>query len=192
MSCPNCEVPLERLGTDAEEIYPTRDYQKYTRITQKYFVTEDDKFAASLSAVGVKIERNVFTGLSRVMASLLFKLDILHNVYFGLFKYLMQWLEDFLEKHGQQAIFDDIWKSLPPYPGFYIQKKAYSEVIQWQGKKMRNLGRGILGIHASALQRPTPAQQDPFRNALLCVRAFVDFSLLAQYQSHTPDTLGYM
>jgi hypothetical protein len=192
MSCPKCEAPLERLGTDAEEIYPTRDYQKYARITQKYFVTEDEELAASLSAVGVKMERNVFTGLSRVTAGLLFKPDILHNVYLGLFKHLMQWLEDFLKKHGRQAIFDDIWKSLPPYPGFYVPKKAYSEVIQWQGKEMRNLGRGILGVLASALRHPTPAQQDPFRNALLCVRALVDFSLLAQYQSHTPDTLGYM
>jgi hypothetical protein len=125
-------------------------------------------------------------------AGLLFKPNILHNVYLGLFKYLMQWLKDFLKKLGRQAILDDIWNSLPPYPGFYVPNKAYSEVIQRHGKKMRNLGGGILGVLTSALQFLTPAQQDPFRNALLCVRAFVDFSLLAQYQSHIPEPLGYM
>ena len=57
---------------------------------------------------------------------------------------------------------------------------------------MRNLGRCILGVLASALRRPTAVQQGPFQNALLCVWALVDFSLMAQYRSHTLDTLGYM
>jgi hypothetical protein len=68
------------------------------------------------------------------MAGLLFKPDILHNIYLGHFKHLMQWLEDFLKKHGRQAIIDNIWKSFLPYPGFYVLKKVYSEAIQWQGK----------------------------------------------------------
>jgi hypothetical protein len=104
----------------------------------------------------------------------------------------MQWIEDFLKKHDRQELFDEVWKSLPPYPGFFVPKKAYREVTQWQGKEMRNLGRCILGVLASSFRRPTPAQQSPFRDALRCVRALVDFSLMAQYQSHTEETLGYM
>ena len=56
MSCPKYEVPVERLGTDAKELHPTRDYRKYAQITQLYFDTEEDEFAASLMAVGVKME----------------------------------------------------------------------------------------------------------------------------------------
>ena len=122
MSCPKCEVPVERLEMDAEELHPTRDYQKYAQITQLNFDTEEDKFTESLLAVGVKMERNVFTSLSRVTVPLLFKPDILHNVYLGLFKHLMQWLEDFLKKHGRQDIFDDVWKALPPYSRFLVPK----------------------------------------------------------------------
>ena len=192
MSCAKCEVPLERLGLDAREAHQTRDYQMYASVTQQYLDTGDEQLAASLSAVGVKMDRNVFAGLSRVVVPLLFKPDILHNVYLGLFKHLMQWIEDFLKKHDRQDLFDEVWKSLPPYPGFFVPKKAYREVTQWQGKEMRNLGRCILGVLASALRRPTLAQQGPFRNALRCVRALVDFSLMAQYQSHTPETLRYM
>ena len=192
MGCAVCEAPVERLGSDAEEVYPTRDYEKYARIAQQYFDTGDEEFANSLSAVGIKMDRNVFTGISRVTIPHLFKPDILHNVYLGLFKHMMQWIEDFLKKHDRQDIFDEVWKSLPPYPGFFVPRKAYREVTQWQGKEMRNLGRCILGVLASALRRPAPAQQVPFRNAMRCVRALVDFSLMAQYQSHTPETLGYM
>ena len=35
MSCVVCEVPVERLGSNAGEVYPTRDYEKYTAIAQK-------------------------------------------------------------------------------------------------------------------------------------------------------------
>ena len=192
MSCARCEVPIESLGSDATEVHPTRDYERYASVTEQYFDTGNEQLAASRSAVGIKMERNVFVGLSRVVVPLLFKPDILHNVYLGLFKHLMQWIEDFLKKHDRQDLFDEVWKSLPPYPGFFVPKKAYREVTQWQGKEMRNLGRCIVGVLASALRRPTPAQQGPFRNVIRCVRALVDFSLMAQYRSHTPETLGYM
>jgi len=192
MSCAVCEVPVDRLGSDAKEVHATRDYQKYATIEQHYVNTGDEQNIASLSAVGVKMGRNVFIGLSRVKIPHLFKPDILHNVYLGLFKHLMQWIEDFLKKHDRQELFDEVWKSLPPYPGFFVPKKAYREVTQWQGKEMRNLGRCILGTLVSALRRPTLAQHGPFRDAIRCVRAVVDFSLMAQYRSHTEDTLGYM
>jgi len=101
---------------DAKEIYPIRDYQRYASIAQEYFESEDEQLAASLSVVGVKIDRNVFAGLSRVAVPLLFKPDILHNVYLGLFKHLMGWIEDLLTKHDRQDLFDEVLKSFPPYP----------------------------------------------------------------------------
>ena len=176
---------------DTKEVHPVRDYQKYAAVVKRYVNTGGEHNVASLLAVRVKIGRIVFTGLSCVEIPLLFKLDILHNIYLELFKHLMQWIADFLKKHGRQKLFDNVWKSLPPYPGFFVPKKAYREVTQWQGKEMRNLGRCILGIFASSLRSPTPAQQSPFADAIQCVRALVDFTLMAQYRSHTEDTLEY-
>jgi len=57
---------------------------------------------------------------------------------------------------------------------------------------MRNLGRCILGVLALALHQPGGAQGIPFKRALRCVRALVDFNMMAQYRSHTPDTIAYM
>jgi len=57
---------------------------------------------------------------------------------------------------------------------------------------MRNLGRCLLGVLAVALHQPDSRQVIPFKHALDCVRALVDFTMMAQYQSHTPQTIAYM
>ena len=104
----------------------------------------------------------------------------------------MKWIEGFLKKHKRQQAFDDIWKALPPYPGFNVPKKAYREVTQWQGKEMRNLGRCISVVFASALPDPDGSQQLPFKRALQCLCSLIDFSLMAQYRSNTSEPLEYM
>ena len=57
---------------------------------------------------------------------------------------------------------------------------------------MRNLGRCILGVLAVALRQPGGAQAIPFKRALGCVRALIDFNMMAQYRSHTLDNIAYM
>jgi len=57
---------------------------------------------------------------------------------------------------------------------------------------MRNLGRCVSAVLASALRNPDSSQQHDFGRALKCVGALVDFSLMSQYRSHTPDTLSYL
>jgi len=57
---------------------------------------------------------------------------------------------------------------------------------------MRNLGRCNLGVLAVALRQPGGAQAIPFKRALRSVRALVNFNMMAQYRSHTPDTIAYL
>jgi len=57
---------------------------------------------------------------------------------------------------------------------------------------MRNLGRCLLGVLAVALRQPDSTQVQPFRRALTCVRSLLDFTMMAQYQCHTPETISYM
>ena len=104
----------------------------------------------------------------------------------------MEWVEGFLKEHKRQQAFDDAWEGIPPYPGLSVPKKAYREVTQWQGKEMRNLGRCISAVLVSALRNPDSSQYHDFKSALKCVSALVDFSIMAQYRSHKPDTLVYM
>ena len=136
--------------------------------------------------------QNVFQGLVRVSTPDLHKPDMLHTIYLGLFKHMMDWIQGFLKKHARQQAFDDAWKALPSYPGFFVPKKAYREVTQWQGKEMRNLGRCLWGVRAVALRQPDSPQVQPFTRALTCVRSRLDFTMMAQYRSHTPQTISYM
>jgi len=57
---------------------------------------------------------------------------------------------------------------------------------------MGNLGLCIAAVLASALRNPHSSQYQDFKSALKFVSALVDFTLMAQYCSHTPDTLSYM
>jgi len=57
---------------------------------------------------------------------------------------------------------------------------------------MSNLGRCVLGVLAMALRQPGSAQLILLNRALGCVRALVDFNMIAQYRSHTAETITYM
>ena len=190
-SCPMCEVPSKELGGDPRKIYEARDYALYWEKAQEQ---ESGKagIAEYFLQVGVKTCRNVIAELYRVNPADLHKPDLLHNIYLGLFKHMMEWVEEFLQKHKEQQAFDDAWKELPPYPGFTVPKKAYREVTEWQEKEMRNLGGCISGVLASALRNPDSSQHQDFNIALKCDGALVDFSLMTKYRSLSPDTLAYM
>jgi len=173
-------------------MYETRDYMLYREKALRHELAEAAGIAEYFQRLGVKIGNNVFTGLDRASPADLHKPDLLHNIYLGLFKHMMEWVEGFLKKHKRQQAFDDARKEISPYHGFSVQKKAYREIPQWQGKQMRNLGRCISAVLASALRNPYSSQYKDFKSALKCVSTQVDFTLMAQYRSHTPDTLSYM
>ena len=196
-ACPQCEVPPERLGDPPAgptnfEAYPTRNHLRYQQLAEKYRDTGDTRSIEMLARKGIKGLFNAFWTLPRVNPSELPKPDLLHTVYLGILKHLMEWVQDFLKKHDRLDSFDEAWSSMGAYPGFTVPKKAYRQVSQWQGKEMRNLGRIVLAAFAAALRSPTEAQRHPFRVATRCVAALIDFHLLAQYKTHTETTLQYM
>ena len=117
----------------------------------------------------------------RVSAPDLHMPDLLHTIYPRLFKHMMDWIHGFLKIDAELLAFADAWKTLPPYPGFFIPKKACREITQWQGKGIRNLGRCLLGVLAVTLRQPDSTQVIPFKRALACVRALIDFNMMAQY-----------
>jgi len=127
-ACPKCEGPTNELGTNARS-YRARDYARYQRYKRENQTSDwetDDDYIMYRG-----ISQNIFHRRDPVSASYLYNPDILHTIYLGLFKHLMDWIEAFLKKHGRLQAFDEVWKALPPYPGFLVPKKAYREVTEW-------------------------------------------------------------
>jgi len=63
---------------------------------------------------------------------------------------------------------------------------------------MRGINRVLLACFAAAVRQTkeapslSVAAQGDCKIAIRCVRAITDFCLIAQYQSHTPETTVYM
>ena len=112
-SCPKCEVPCNVLGGNPQEVYEVRDYAIYEDKAGQLESGEAGSTREYFRQVGVKIGRNVFTGLHLVNPSDLHKPDLLHNIYLSLFKHMMQCVERFLKKHKRQQAFDDAWCNNP-------------------------------------------------------------------------------
>ena len=77
-ACPKCEVPTNELGTNARS-YRARDYARYQRYKPENQTsgseTEDDQ------VMNLGISQTIFHGLDQVLASDLYKPDILHTIY---------------------------------------------------------------------------------------------------------------
>jgi len=99
-TCPKCEVPTNKLGTNARS-YRARDYarcQLYKPENKTSGSETNDDHVMNLG-----ISQNIFHRLNRVSASDLSNLDILHDIYLGLFKHMIDWIEAFLKKQGATA-----------------------------------------------------------------------------------------
>jgi len=111
-ACPKCEVPTNELGTNART-YRARDYARYQRDKPENQTsgseTDDDH------VMNLGIGQNIFHELDRVSASDLYKLDLLHTIYRGLFKHIMD--RSSLRggrgpgKHGPPALFPALPRS---------------------------------------------------------------------------------
>ncbi|KAF8416615.1 hypothetical protein BGX38DRAFT_1280908 [Terfezia claveryi] len=68
----------------------------------------------------------------------------------------------------------------------------------WSGMEMRGINRVILACFVATLRQiqdvPSlfAAGQADAKIAIRCVRALTDFCLMAQYRSHTPQSIEYM
>ena len=188
--CPKCEVDPENLGELQK--FPARNQSIYRQRIEQYNRTGNISLIADLATVGLKGLHNGFWILPRIETSDIHKPDLLHNIYLGLMKNLLEWITAFLKQHNRLEAFDEVWRSMPPYPGFTPPRKAFREVSQWQGKEMRMFGRIVLAALAVALWRPSPSQRLVFNSALKCTRNLIDFHLMSQYHSHTAETIAYM
>jgi len=161
-ACPTSAVPARELETNMKN-YRARDYTRYEQYGYETWFSDLKSVGTHVKfhAFRINLGQNSFHGLYRVLGPDLQSPDMLHTVYLALFKHMMDWIQAFLKKHRRLQAFDEVWKALPPYPGFLVPKKGYRQVAHWQGKERRNLGHSILGVLAVALHQPQSSQVIP-------------------------------
>ena len=111
-SCPKYKVLPWELGKDGK--YSARDYteceycERENGLLSPGSDSDDaDDADVTLDTLRVNMRPGVFHGLYRVSAPDLHVPDLLHTIYLGLFKHMMDWIQGFLKKHGRLQAFDD-------------------------------------------------------------------------------------
>jgi len=92
-ACPICEVPAGELGTNIKN-YRAREYAGYKRYgyENQFRGSKSDSTHLKFQGLGINLGPGNLHGLHWVLAPDLHTPDMLHTVYLGLFKHLMDWI----------------------------------------------------------------------------------------------------
>ena len=104
--------------------------------------------------------------------------DVLHQLYQGIIKYLLMWCSSLMSK----SELDCHLQALPQCFGVCHFKHGWSRLTQVSGKERKQMVRVLLGCLVGKVPNDT----------LTCYRALLDFLYLVQYPSHDDDSLQYM
>ena len=178
-----------RNDTGGSERFPERTYEdimevlQYLREEFKEELTAEDTVAYHVraSALGLTAVREPFwENLPHVQPNKMITPDILHNAH-GFFRHhVIEWVLKLVNKKD----FDLRISSMPRMVGLKTYPNGLSKLKQWTGRDAREVQRYILGLVQGA-PKVKP-------KVIKAIRAILDFIYIAQYQSHSNDTLEYL
>lgn len=178
--CPRCTVPFTELG-DFDLDYPLRNIGKILDALRTY-ETDRNNFARACQDAGVKpIPHPYWEGLPFVDIFVAIPPDILHQLYQGLIKHLINWIKQSFD-HDE---LDARCRTLPPNTRVWHFWKGLTHLSRPTGQEHSDLARIILGI---IIDMCLLGGQSPVR-LIKATRALLDFLYLAQYPVLSSDSL---
>ena len=180
--CPKCTVPPDQLGDFIR--FPLRDLDKASEV---YELADGDatQFHAACRATGLKPVHHPFwefLPLSNIFLSI--TPDILHQLLQGVLKHILSWISK-PSAFGPEEI-DARCRRLPPNHNIRIFSKGITTLSRVSGLEHKNICRILLGL---IVDLRLPDGQSPAH--LICsVRALLDFLYLAQFPSHSAESLS--
>jgi len=180
--CPKCTVPLDQLGDFIQ--FPLRDPDEALEV---YALADGDatQFHAACRATGLKPVYHPFwetLPFSNIFLSI--TPDILHQLLQGVMKHLVAWVSK-PSVFGPEEI-DVRCRRMPPNYNITLFTKGITTLSRVTGQEHKNMCRILLGL---VVDLPLPEGRSPVR-LIRAIRALLDFLYLAQYPSHTADTLS--
>ncbi|THH20297.1 hypothetical protein EUX98_g8611 [Antrodiella citrinella] len=180
--CPCCTVPAKKLG-DHGPPHPYRDLDAVLNALQ---VADDLLRNQACRAAGIKPIRPgpYWENLPYADPFLSITPDILHQLYQGVIKHLIEWVKT---AFSEEEI-DARCRRLPRSHHVRVFTKGISSLYQLTGREHSDIARILLGL---VVDMPLPDGTSPLR-LVRSVRAILDFLYLAQYPVHTTTTLALL
>ena len=177
--CPKCVVPPSNLGE--LESFPPR-IQSSAIDTYRLADEEVRVFHAACRNTGLKpVYHPFWESLPLTDIFLSITPDVLHQLLQGIMKRLIGWL---LRIFGQTEL-NARCRAMPPNHKVMAFAKGISRFSRISGHEHKKMCGILLGL---IIDLPIPGGWNTTR-LVRAVRALLDFLYLAQYQSHTSDTL---
>ncbi|KAG2096645.1 hypothetical protein BD769DRAFT_1631430 [Suillus cothurnatus] len=181
--CPKCNVPHEELGSPDVPV-KLRDLKAI--LAALSLVDEDfDLWRQACQECSIKpVFKPFWQDLPHANIFQSITLDVLHQLYQGIIKHLIEWIK---EAYSEAEI-DACCRRLPPNHNIRLFLKGISNLSRVSGTEHNQICRFLLGI-VIGIQLP-----GNLSNARLtcAVCAILDFLYLAQYPCHTDQTLALL
>ncbi|KAG2369566.1 hypothetical protein BDR07DRAFT_1604426 [Suillus spraguei] len=180
--CPKCDIPPDELGL-ATGIANWQPRDLGAVLDALCALDEGGlAFVRACANAGIKpIVHPFWEGLPFINIFESVTPDVLHQLYQGLIKHLLAWLSDAC---GSAEI-DARCRRLPPNHHIRIFTKGITTLSRVSGTEHNQICRFLLGI---IIDTSLPHNMSS-AGLLRAVRGLLDFLYLAQYPSHTSETL---
>jgi hypothetical protein len=177
--CPKCKVPLGQLGE-----YETFPRRVQSSVIDMYQLCDAETyiFNQACREAGMKpVYHPFWESLPLTDIFLSITPDILHQLLQGMVKHLVAWLTRIF---GAAAI-NARCRMIPPNHKVNVFAKGITTLSRVSGHEHKKMCSILLGL---IVDLPVPGGIDSTR-IIRAVRALLDFLFLAQYETHTSDTL---
>ncbi|KIY61666.1 hypothetical protein CYLTODRAFT_495138 [Cylindrobasidium torrendii FP15055 ss-10] len=179
-TCPKCFASRTDLDSPTPLAPRTHQTTLATMLAAKASSTTDKQYFTSCMEANVNgnVRKPFWEDLPHTNIHLAQTPDVLHQLYQGVLKHLIDWCQRLLTENE----LDNRIRRLPHGVGLRHFKHGISALSQISGSERKNMGKILLGCIVDKLHV----------KAVTAVRAILDFIYLAQYRTHDMTTLGYM
>ncbi|KAG1748112.1 hypothetical protein EDB19DRAFT_1630396 [Suillus lakei] len=178
--CPKCDIPHKELGSPH---FPVNLRDLNAILAALSLVDEDyDLWRRACQECGIKpVFKPFWLDLPYTNIFQSITPDVLHQLYQGIIKHLIEWIKEACS----EAEIDARCRRLPPNHNIRLFLNGISHLSRVSGTEHNQICRFLLGI-VIGIQLPGNLNNGRLTRA---IRGILDFLYLAQYPSHTDQTL---